>query len=63
MAQLYPGHVRGLFITLPVPALTAKHYVQLGLAHFLTPSILLDFDEQEFLGERFNAKKYLGFLW
>ncbi|CAF1222923.1 unnamed protein product [Adineta ricciae] len=63
MAQLYPGHVRGLLITLVTPALTAKHYVQLGLAHFLTPTILLDFDEQDFLDERFNAKKYLEFLW
>ncbi|UJR34087.1 hypothetical protein I4U23_021497 [Adineta vaga] len=63
MAQLYPGHVRGLLITLVPPTLTWKHYIQLGLGHFVNPSILLDFDEQEFLVERFNAKNYISFLW
>jgi juvenile hormone epoxide hydrolase len=63
IAQLYPGHVRGLLITMTLPSLTLKHYIQLTLGHYINPSILLDYDEQEFLAKRFDARDYLKFLW
>jgi pimeloyl-ACP methyl ester carboxylesterase len=63
MAQLYPGHVRGLLITMPFPSLTWKHYLQLAAAYYINPSILLDFDEQNFLRKSFNAFDYFKFLW
>jgi len=63
MAQLYPGHVRGLLITMPTVPLTCKHHIQLALGHYISPSILLDYDEQEFLAKRFNAFDYLKFIW
>ncbi|CAF0932351.1 unnamed protein product [Adineta steineri] len=63
IAQLYPGHVRGLLITMVAPALTWKHYIHLALAHYINPSILLDYDEQEYLGKRFDASQYLKFMW
>ncbi len=63
MAQLYPGHVKGLLITMNTPSLTWKHYIQLAVGHYINPSILLDFDEQEFLRKRFNAFDYLKYLW
>jgi pimeloyl-ACP methyl ester carboxylesterase len=63
IAQLYPGHVRGILVTMISPSMTWKHYIQLGLGHFLNPSILLDYDEQEFLVKRYNAFAFLKFLW
>ncbi|CAF1280662.1 unnamed protein product [Rotaria sp. Silwood1] len=63
MAQLYPGHVRGLYITVLLPSFTWKHYIQLALAHYISPSILLDYDEQEFLIKRFNPFDYTTYLW
>ncbi len=63
MAQLYPGHVRGLLITMVQPLLTWKHYLQLATAHYINPSILLDFEEQTFLGKRFNAFDYYKHFW
>ncbi|CAF3744630.1 unnamed protein product [Rotaria sordida] len=63
MAQLYPGHVRGLLITMSAVATTWKHYLQLALGHYVNPSILLDYDEQEFLVRRFNAFDFAKILW
>jgi pimeloyl-ACP methyl ester carboxylesterase len=63
MAQLYPGHVRGLLITMLTASLTWKHYIQLAVGHYISPSILLDADEQIFLGKPFNAFDYLTLFW
>ena len=63
MAQLYPGHVRGLLFTMIFPSMTSKHYAQLALGHLVSLSILLDHDEQEFLDHRFSAFDLLTFLW
>jgi pimeloyl-ACP methyl ester carboxylesterase len=63
MAQLYPGHVRGLFVTMTFPSLTWKHHLQLLAGHYINPSIVLDIDEQKFLKKPFNAFYYLTFLW
>ena len=63
MAQLYPGHVKGLLITMVFPSLTWKHYLQIATAHLINPSILFDFDEQNFLRKRFNIMDYAKFLW
>jgi pimeloyl-ACP methyl ester carboxylesterase len=63
MAQLYPGHVRGLLITMPTAGMTWKHYAQFAIAHYVNPSILLDHDEQEFLNKQFNAFDRLKFFW
>lgn len=63
IAQLYPSHVRGLYITMVVPSLSLKHNIQLALAHYVSPSILLDYDEQEFLTKRFNVFDYAQHLW
>ena len=63
IAQLYPGHVRGLLITMTSPSLTWKHYILLTLGHYINPSILLDYDEQTFLAKRFNAADYLKYIW
>jgi len=62
MTQLYPGHVRGLLITMVLPSLTWKHYIQLVVRHYISSSILLDYDEQEFLIKRFNTFDYLKYL-
>ncbi len=63
MAQLYPGHVRGLLVTMTFASLTWKHYLQVAAAHFINPSILLDYDEQNFLRKPFSGTDYLKFLW
>ena len=63
MAQLYPGHVRGLLVTMVFSSMTFKHYLQTGAAHFISPSILLDHDEQAFLGKRYDAFDLLRFMW
>ncbi|CAF3250631.1 unnamed protein product [Rotaria socialis] len=63
IAQLYPSHVRGLYITMVAASLSFKHNIQLALGHFISPSILLDYDEQEFLVKRFNAFDYAAHLW
>jgi len=38
MTQLYPGHVRGLLITMVLPSLTWKHYIQLVVKHYRNSS-------------------------
>ncbi|CAF2542171.1 unnamed protein product [Rotaria sp. Silwood2] len=63
MAQLYPGHVRGLYVTLLVSSMTWKHYIQLALGHYISPSLLLDNDEQEFLINRYSPSQYAKYLW
>jgi len=63
MAQLYPSQVQGLLITLPTPHLALKHVLQMIAGHYISPSIVLDFDEQEFLKKRFDLTDYLKILW
>lgn len=63
MAQLYPGHVRGLLVTMVFPAMTTKHYLQMAAAHFISPKFLLDQDEQTFLGKPYNAFETIQFMW
>ena len=63
MAQLYPGHVRGLLITMISPSLSWKQYAHMALGYYVSPSILLDHDEQEFLNHRYNPFSLLTFLW
>ncbi len=63
MAQLYPGHVRGLLVTMLSAGMSWKHGIQMAVAHFINPSVLLDFDEQTFLRKRYNAFDYLKFMW
>ena len=63
IAQLYPNHVQGLLITMIAPLLSLKHYLQFTFAHYIHPSILLDYDEQEFLVKRFDALDYIRLFW
>ena len=63
MAQLYPGHVRGLLITMVTPKFTWRHNLQLTLGHLFSTSLVLDNDEKEFLKNRFNILDHLKFLW
>lgn len=63
MAQLYPGHVRGLLITMPSISMNWKQYLHMAAGHYINPSILLDFDEQAHLGKRYNAFQLISFFW
>jgi pimeloyl-ACP methyl ester carboxylesterase len=63
MAQLYPGHVRGLLVSMVFTSMTWKQHIHLALGHYINPSLLLDYDEQAFLRKRFNVFDYYKFLW
>jgi juvenile hormone epoxide hydrolase len=63
MAQLYPEHVRGLFVTLVMPALRWHHLIRVALSQLIHPSILLNEDEQRFLDPPFHPLNHLMFLW
>lgn len=63
MAQLYPGHVRGLLVTMVLPSLSFKNYLQMAAAHFISASFLLDHDEQAFLAKPYDALENIKFLW
>lgn len=62
MAQLYPGHVRGLLLTMISPSLTWKQFVHMALGYYVSPSILLDYDEQEYLNHRYNPYDFLKLI-
>ena len=63
MAQLYPGHVRGLLVTMVAPSMTWKHYIQLALGRYVSASLLLDYDEQEYLVKGYDAFGLLKHFW
>lgn len=63
MAQLYPGHVRGLLVTMVFSNFGFKHFLHMAAAHLISPSILLDHDEQAFLEKRYDALDALRFMW
>jgi pimeloyl-ACP methyl ester carboxylesterase len=62
MAQLYPGHVRGLLTTMVAAPSTMSTWIKSSLG-YVNPSWLLDADEQKFLSGNYNPFGMLSLFW